>query len=208
MKLFIVGSTAKAMAEVTGVNRNTASSFFMRLRRLISSKLPSYELGGAVEADESYFGDRRKGKRGRGAAGKVAVFGPLKRGGKFYTAIIPVANPATLLPIVKEKVEPDSIVYTDTFKAYNASHSDLCFNMHTGISPYYRGTACSFWPMVNNEYNMLGSTVHECTNEVDSGKIYAITRSQYTKGDSLHTLFAKKSDHGGRCLCESCSELY
>ncbi|MCL4146712.1 UNVERIFIED_CONTAM: hypothetical protein GTU68_055685 [Idotea baltica] len=92
----------------------------MRLRKLISSKLPSYELSGEVEADESYFGGRRKGKRGRGAAGKVAVFGLLKRGGKVFTAIIPDARTSTLLPIIEEKVEPDSIVYTDTFKAYNA----------------------------------------------------------------------------------------
>ena len=61
IKLFVVGSTARAAAEVAGVHRNTAASFFMRLRKLISSKLPSYELGGEVEADESYFGGRRKG---------------------------------------------------------------------------------------------------------------------------------------------------
>ena len=36
---------------------------------------------GEVEVDESYFGSKRKGKRGRGAAGKVPVFGLLKRGG-------------------------------------------------------------------------------------------------------------------------------
>jgi len=120
IKLFVVGSTARAAAEVVGVNRNTAASFFMRLGKLISSKLPSYELSGEVEADESYFGGRRKGKRGRGAAGKVAVFGLLKRGGKVFTAIVPDASTATLLPIIGEKVEPDSIVYTDTFKAYNA----------------------------------------------------------------------------------------
>jgi hypothetical protein len=41
----------------------------------------NYELAGEVEVDESYFGGVRKGKRGRGAAGKVAVFGLLKRGG-------------------------------------------------------------------------------------------------------------------------------
>lgn len=120
IKLFVVGSTARAAAEVVGVHRNTAAGFFMRLRKLISSKLPSYELGGEVEADESYFGGRRKGRRGRGAAGKVAVFGLLKRGGKVFTAIIPDASTATILPIIKEKVEPDSIVYTDTFRAYNA----------------------------------------------------------------------------------------
>jgi hypothetical protein len=38
----------------------------MPLRKLIASKLPSYELSGEVEADESYFGGMRKGKRGRG----------------------------------------------------------------------------------------------------------------------------------------------
>jgi len=120
IKLFVAGSTARAAAEIVGVHRNTAASFFMRLRQLIASKLPSYELSGEVEADESYFGGIRKGKRGRGAAGKVAVFGLLKRGGKVYTAIIPNVKTETLLPIIEEKVRPDSIVYTDTFRAYNA----------------------------------------------------------------------------------------
>jgi transposase len=50
----------------------------------------------------------------------VAVFWLLKCGGKVYTAIIPNAKTETLLPIIKEKVKPDSIVYTDTFKSYNA----------------------------------------------------------------------------------------
>ena len=31
-------------------------------------------VGGEIEVDESYLGGVRKGKRGRGAAGKVAVF--------------------------------------------------------------------------------------------------------------------------------------
>lgn len=92
----------------------------MRLRKLIASKLPSYEMSGEVEADESYFGGVRKGRRGRGAAGKVVVFGLLKRGGKVYTAIIPDVRTDTLLPIIPEQVQPESIVYTDAFRAYNA----------------------------------------------------------------------------------------
>jgi len=55
-----------------------------------------------------------------GAAGKVAVFGLLKRGGKAYTAIIPDARSRTILPIIQEHVRPDSIVYTDTFRSDNA----------------------------------------------------------------------------------------
>ena len=120
MEHFVTGSTARAAGEVVGVQANTATRFFMRLRMLIASKLPSYELDGEVEADESYFGGARKGKRGRGAAGKVAVFGLLKRRGKVFTAIVPNAKSRTLMPIIEEKVAPDSIVYTDTFKSYNA----------------------------------------------------------------------------------------
>ena len=80
LRMFVAGATARATSEIVGVHRNTATSFFMRLRRLIAGKLPSYELSGEVEADESYFGARRvRGVRGRGTGGKTVVFGLIKR---------------------------------------------------------------------------------------------------------------------------------
>ena len=120
MEHFVAGSTARTAAEIVGVNKNTAQLFFHKLRVLITK---NQQMGvvfqGEIEADESYFGGRRKGKRGRGAAGKIPVFGLLKRGGKVFAEIIPDAKSATLIPIIQEKVVPDSIVYTDTFKSYN-----------------------------------------------------------------------------------------
>ncbi len=61
---FVAGTTARAAAELVGIQANTAIRFFMRLRQLIASKQPSYKLCGEVEADESYFGGVQKGKRG------------------------------------------------------------------------------------------------------------------------------------------------
>ena len=116
---FVAGTTARAAALLVGVQANTAKLFYQRLRQLITSKQESYLLAGEIEADESYFGGVRKGRRGRGAAGKVPVFGLLKRGGKVYTAIIPDAKASTLIPIIREKVLPDSIVYTDSFQVYD-----------------------------------------------------------------------------------------
>ena len=116
---FVAGTTARAAALLVGVQANTAKLFYQRLRQLIASKQESYLLAGEIEADESYFGGVRKGRRGRGAAGKVPVFGLLKRGGKVYTAIIPDAKASTLIPIIREKVLPDSIVYTDSFQVYD-----------------------------------------------------------------------------------------
>ncbi|MGE0108962.1 MAG: IS1595 family transposase [Bdellovibrionales bacterium] len=116
---FVAGTTARAAAALVEVQGRTAVIFYQRLRQLIASKQESYVLSGEIEADESYFGGIRKGRRGRGAGGKVPVFGLLKRGGKVYTAIIPNAKATTLIPIIREKVTPDSIVYTDSFMAYD-----------------------------------------------------------------------------------------
>ena len=121
IELFVAGSTARTAAQLVGVNKSTANYYFTRLRQLIYASSEHLEmLDGEVEADESYFGGRRKGKRGRGAAGKVPVFGLLKRHGKVFTVVIPDAKADTLLPIIRQQVKPDSLVYTDAFKSYNA----------------------------------------------------------------------------------------
>uniref|UniRef100_UPI00077C1B82 IS1595 family transposase n=1 Tax=Neisseria meningitidis TaxID=487 RepID=UPI00077C1B82 len=72
---------------------------------------------GPVEPDESDFGGRRKGRRGRGAAGKVVVFGILKRNGRVYTVVVDNAKSDTLMPVIKQKIMPDSIVYTDSLSS-------------------------------------------------------------------------------------------
>ena len=75
---------------------------------------------GKIELDESYFGGVRKGKHGRGAAGKVVVFGMLKRGSKVYVKIVQDTKTTTLMPIITRKIAPDSIVYTNSYRSYNA----------------------------------------------------------------------------------------
>jgi transposase len=119
---FVGGASARSAAELCGVNRNTAILFFHKLRELIAERLAADApdlMAGEIEVDESYFGGVRKGKRGRGAAGKIPVFGLLKRGGRVYTVTIPNARSETLIPIIESKIRPDSIVYTDCFKAYD-----------------------------------------------------------------------------------------
>ncbi len=146
IEFFIAGSTARTASELVSVNKTTASYYFHRLRVLIYENSEHLEMfTGEIEVDESYFGGTRKGKRGRGAGGKVPVFGLLKRNGKVYTVIIPDAKSDTLLPIIREKVKPDSIVYTDTFRSYNAldvsefkhyriNHSKLFAKKHNHIN--------------------------------------------------------------------------
>jgi transposase len=131
---FVAGTTARTAAEIVGVNKNTAQLFFHRLRETIADKQDSgIVFEGEVEVDESYFGGKRKGKRGRGAAGKV------------FAEIISDAKSKTLMPIIKERVMPDSIVYTDSLPSYNAldisefkhvriNHSKLFAENHNHIN--------------------------------------------------------------------------
>ena len=101
---FVSGSTSLTVARLCGVNRKTSSYFFLRLRENIALELEVESeamFGGEIEVDESYFGGRRKGRCGRGAGGKIPVFGLLKRGGKVYTKIILNASSATLMSNLK-----------------------------------------------------------------------------------------------------------
>ena len=117
---FVAGTTARTAAALVGVNKSTAAYYFHRLRQLIYEAEEEHTpFSGEVEVDESYFGGKRKGIRGRGAKGKVPVFGLLKRGGKVYAKVIPDAKSATLMPIMRDKILPDSIVYTDSLYSYN-----------------------------------------------------------------------------------------
>ena len=118
---FVAGTTARAAAELVGIHRNTAASFYTRIRTVMAAETQqASSVCGEIEVDESYFGGRRKGKRGRGAGGKVPVFGLLKRGGRVYTVMIPNAHTDTLMPIMERLIQPDSIVYTDGFSSYDA----------------------------------------------------------------------------------------
>jgi transposase len=59
------------------------------------------------------------GKRGRGAFGKIPVFGILKRVGNIYTQIVSNCSASELLPIIVQLADKDSVLYTDGFKSYD-----------------------------------------------------------------------------------------
>ena len=77
-------------------------------------------LSGEIEIDESYFGGRKKGPRGRGAANKVPVFGILERNGVVKVEVLKDVTAQTLLDLTIKTVRRGSIVYTDKFRSYDS----------------------------------------------------------------------------------------
>lgn len=83
----------------------------------------------------------------------------------------------------------------------------LALNMHTGISPYYRGAHCAFWPIYNGELQMVGATVHECTKDIDGGKIFGTTRAQLFPDDDVFSVFARSVMAGADLYLRMVREL-
>ncbi len=135
IRYFTLDIEATKISELTGVSRPTINRVLKAVRQRIAEFCESespFEAG-EIEIDESYFGARRvRGIRGRGARGKHIVFGLIKRGGKVYTQVVRNCSAKELLPIIREKISEESVVYTDGFKTYDGL-VDLGYKRHHRI---------------------------------------------------------------------------
>ena len=122
IKLFELEVSVRKMSLQLGLSYRAVYGAVNAIRMAILSHAEDATtlLGGEIELDEAYFGGRRKGNRGRGAAGKVPVFGILEREGRVHVSVVPDVSAATLLTLTIKKVRRGSVVYTDKFGSYNS----------------------------------------------------------------------------------------
>ena len=122
LRCFCEDLDATKTAKLLLINRNTINRYFNIFRKAIYyNSISDFEKeDGEFELDESYFGAKRvRGKRGRGASGKIPVFGLLKRDGNVYVEIVNNCTRQQLLPIIQGKILEGSTINTDGWKAYN-----------------------------------------------------------------------------------------
>lgn len=122
IKLFELEVSSHRMAKEIRLSYPTTLKATNLIRQVILAKSKDYELllKGEVEADEAYFGGKRKGIRGRGAHNKIPVFGILERNGIVSVDVVPDVGASTLLNMTIKKVRRGSIVYTDKFHCYDS----------------------------------------------------------------------------------------
>ena len=118
---FYLEISARKTAKELKSNYKTVQERFMQFRNIIADYCndESAKLGGELELDESYFGGKRKGKRGRGANNKAIVFGILERKGKVHVVVVENVQAKTLMEKIKQKTKKGSVFHTDTFRSYN-----------------------------------------------------------------------------------------
>lgn len=158
------GVSAKQLERELGVTYKTAWRIFKQIRSMLDEDITLE--GSSVEADETYVGGVRRGKRGRGAAGKTPVFGIVQRQGSIITQVVPDVKSKTLLPIIREKVMAKSNVYTDELPSYNKlqgmgyQHK----RVHHAKKVYVMGDAHTntvegFWSLVKRGINGVNHAV-------------------------------------------------
>ena len=135
VRLFALDLDATQIAALSGLNRNTINRYLRGIRERIAEYCECQSpFAGEIEVDESYFGARRiKGKRGRGAFGKTAVFGVFKRNGSVYTEIVPDCSKSTLQGIIRGRVALDSVIYSDGWRGYNGL-VDVGYGKHLRVN--------------------------------------------------------------------------
>lgn len=69
-----------------------------------------------------------------------------------------------------------------------AAAGPLRWNIHGGLSPWYRGAITHFWPSYFLEPQMTGMTVHELSDQIDGGAVIHQTAAELVHGDGLHDL--------------------
>jgi transposase len=165
---------------------------FKQIRTMLADEKcgPIGGLGRKVEMDETYYGSRAEGTRGRGTT-KTPVVGMVQRKGQVRAFVAADVKSDTLRGLIKEHVLPSTTVFTDTFRSYNGigargykhlriNHSEKVYvvgEIHTntiegfwslikrGIGGVYHSVGRHYLQTYLNEYSFrynLGSMCNRC----------------------------------------------
>lgn len=117
------GISALGLQQVLGLSEYRTVWTMLHKLRIAMVRPGRDRLIGPVQVDETYIGGPRPGKRGRGAEGKtlvlVAVEDKGKRPGRIRLHKIKDASEKSLIPAVRDSVQPKSEVRTDGWEGYS-----------------------------------------------------------------------------------------
>ena len=94
-------------------------------------------------------------------------------------------NAPHYVELIRE-AEPDVIVIMGTclVKEGIINSARHVINLHTGLSPYYRGGYTNLWPIIEEDFGYFGATIHKISLGIDSGDIIYTARPDIYPDDN------------------------
>jgi len=80
-------------------------------------------------------------------------------------------------------------------------------NIHTGLSPFYRGGQCTFWCLYQNDLEHVGVTIHHLTQRIDGGDILFTAKPEIHEKDTVRSLECKLVQIGTEKMIQAIQEL-
>src|SRR4051794_9732274 len=181
----------------------TAWSWLHKLRKAMVR--PDREpLAGRVEADETYVGGPRPGKRGRGAAGKTLVAGAVEAGetegrrlGRLRLAVVPDASAASLEGFLGAAVATPTAVVTDGWSGYAGLAAEGY--AHEPVDPGAPDAALRL-PGIHLVFGLVKRWLLGTHHGAVSKKHLPASLEEYVSGSTRRT--AKRISHGFARLVE------
>lgn len=113
-------------------------------------------------------------------------------------------NSATVINFIKQADASMLITYGVHMVTEEviACYPDRAFNIHGGLSPWYRGNTTLFWPFYFLKPNYAGMTIHRLTQKLDGGEILHHSVPELEYGDKMHEVACKAVQKVAKDLCE------
>ena len=116
------GISAMQLMRETRVTYKTAWRMFNQIRKLLAEDI--WDLKGEVEADETYYGGRKRGSGFKGGRGKAVVGGAVERGGRVVARVLPNTSTQAVMKTIRDHVLVGTRVLTDEALQYNRLKSE------------------------------------------------------------------------------------
>ena len=110
------------------------------------------------------------------------------------TNVLPVPHGESNSDAVRHRLvaaAPDAVLLFGTSiirRPLLEAFSGRVINLHLGLSPWYRGSATNFWPLVNRQPELVGATIHVAEPKVDAGPILGQVRPAVEPADGSHEI--------------------